>query len=109
MSTISIEDKWIDTVQLFGEVEQVVQEALRTYLIEQCQQRLDRASARIAIYQKKYGCSYDKFRQLIQTDEKFLAKVETQTPLWEEEAMEWEYWLEEQRTWRSRLNTILQR
>lgn len=53
MLTISIEDKWINTAQLFGEVEQVVKDALRAYLIEQCQQRIDQATTKISAYAKK--------------------------------------------------------
>ena len=53
MLTISIEDKWVDTVQLFGDVERVVKEALRAYLVEQCQYRIDQAVAKIEVYNQK--------------------------------------------------------
>ena len=109
MLTISIEDKWIDTAQLFGDVERVVTEALQAYLVEQCQQRIDQAAAKIETYTQKYDTDYNIFKQSIQTDENFLKKIETQNPLWEEDAMEWEYWLEEHQTWRHRLETILPR
>ena len=109
MLTISIEDKRVDTARLFGDVEQVVEEALRTYLIEQCEQQINQAAIRITTYQEKYGDDYHSFKQSIQTDEDFLMKVEQQNPLWEEDAMEWDYWLEEQKTWRDRLDTILRR
>jgi len=102
MLTISIEDKWADTLRLFGDVDQVVNQALRAYFIEQCQQRIDQVSAKIAVYNQKYHRDYHNFKHSIQTDEDFLVKVEAQNPLWEEDAMEWEYWLEEQQTWQDR-------
>ena len=109
MLTISIDDKWVDTVRFFGDVEGVVKEALQAYLIKQCQQRIYQADTKIMIYVEKYHCDYDIFKERIQTDENFLTKIETQDPLWEEDAMEWEYWLEEHQTWHNRLKTILQR
>ncbi len=108
MLTISIDDKWVDTVQLFGDVERVVKEALRAYLSEQCQHRIERAATRIDFYAQKYGYDYDFFKQSIQTDEDFLIKIEAKNPLWEEDAMEWEYWVEEKQTWQNQLETILQ-
>ena len=109
MLTISIENDWVETAQLFGNVEQVVKDALRTYSIEQCIQRINRATAKIKAYSQKYDSDYDVFKQAVQTDENFLAKIETQNPLWEEDAMEWEYWLEERQSWTQQLETILQR
>lgn len=109
MPTISIDNDWVETAQLFGEVEQVVKEALRTYSIEQCIQHIEQATAKIKGYSQHYSGDYDFFKHAIQTDEAFLAKVEAQNPLWEEDAMEWEYWLEERQAWTQRLETILQR
>lgn len=109
MPTISIDNDWVETAQLFGEVEQVVKDALRTYSIEQCIQHIEQATAKIKRYNHEYQCDYGFFKQAIQTDEAFLVKVEAQNPLWEEGAMEWEYWLEERQAWTQRLETILQR
>lgn len=109
MPTISIDNDWVETAQLFGEVEQVVKDALRTYSIEQCIQHIDQATTKIKAYSQQYGCDYDFFKRAVQTDEIFLAKIEAQYPLWEEDAMEWEYWLEERQAWTQRLETILQR
>lgn len=109
MQTISIENEWIETAQLFGNVEQVVKEALRTYSIEQCIQHINQATAKIKGYVQQYDCDYDTFKQLVQTDPDFLSKVEAQQPLWEEDAMEWECWLEDRRVWTQRLEAILQR
>ncbi len=109
MLTISIDDEWVETAQLFGDVNSVVKEALQAYAIEKCQQRIDQAATKIAAYEQKYHCGYKAFKQAIQTDEDFLIGVESQNPLWEEDAMEWEYWVEEQQVWRKQLEAILQR
>ncbi len=109
MLTISIDDEWVKTAQLFGDVNSVVKEALQAYSIEKCQQRIDKAATKIAVYEQKYHCGYEAFKHGIQTDEDFLTGVESQNPLWEEDAMEWEYWVEEQQAWRKQLEAILQR
>ncbi len=108
MLTIAIDNQWVETAQVFGDVERVVKEALRIYLVDQCQQRLNQATAKLSIYSQKYHCNYDTFKQAVQTDEDFLLRVEAQYPLWEEDAMEWAYWLEEYQAWRNRRDTISQ-
>ncbi len=108
MSTIIIENKWVKIAQLFGQAEQVVHQALQSYLNEQCQQRFNKATAKISDYSQKYQCDYEMFKQAVQTDEDFLKSVETKNALWEEDAMEWEYWLEEQKKWHYQLKIISQ-
>lgn len=109
LTTIPIKNEWIEVAQLFGDVESVVKEALQSYFLEQCRQRINQAAVQITAYREKYGCDYGTFKNAVQTDEDFLEKVESQNPLWEEDAMEWEYWLEEQQTWQSQLIAILRR
>lgn len=109
MLRISIDDEWVQTVQLFGDVESVVKKALRAYFIQQCQQRIREVAIKIAVYTQKYDCDYETFKHAIQTDQDFLTRIEAENPLWEEDAMEWEYWLEELQTWKHRLKAILQR
>ncbi len=108
MSTIIIENKWLKIAQLFGKTEQVVHQALQSYFNEQCQQRLNQANAKINYFSQKYQCDYETFKQGVQTDDDFLKSVETKNALWEEDAMEWEYWLEEQNKWQNQLKVILQ-
>jgi len=109
MLEVPVANEWVETVQLFGDLETVVKEALRNYSIEQCQQRINKAVVAVAGYNQKYHCDYETFKQAVQTDEDVLATIEAQNPLWEEDAMEWEYWLEEQQAWLNRLSDILRR
>lgn len=109
MQTIAIDNEWIETARFFGDVEGVVKTALRSYLLEQTQSRIDKAASRINAYAQKYACDHDTFKRSLQTDAVFLTKIKAQNPLWEEDAMEWEYWLEEHRAWRTRLETISRR
>jgi translation initiation factor 2 alpha subunit (eIF-2alpha) len=107
MPKIAIDNELFNTVQLFGKVESVVKQALLTYITEQGQQRLQQAVTHLAHYQQQYQSDYDTFKQAVQTNEAFLKQLEAQYPLWEADAMEWEYWREEYRTWRNHLQAIL--
>ncbi len=109
MTTIALDKEWIETAQLFGDAKNIVKEALRAYAIQQCQQRLDEARAKVATYKRKYNYDYETFKHAVQVDESFLTTIESQNPLWEQDAMEWEYWQEEQQAWRDQLETIMRR
>lgn len=109
MQTFSIDDRWAETIRLFGDTENVIKEALKFYSIEQCKQRIQKAAKQLAVYNKKYNCSYEHFKHAVRIDEKFLSEIESQNPLWEEDAIEWEYWTEEYQEWQNRVEDILKR
>jgi hypothetical protein len=106
MQTITIDNEWIETAKLFGDVENVIKEALRAYSIKKCEEHINNATTNIAKYAEKYQCDYENLKQAVQTDEGFLMKIEAINPLWEEDAMEWEYWVEEHQTWHNQLEFI---
>ncbi len=109
MHTIALEDEWVQTVQLFGDVESVIKEALKAYSTDQCQRRIRQAADNIAEYAQKYQRPFQDFTHTIQTDEVFLERIQAQYPLWEEDVMEWTYWIEEQQAWQHRLKAISER
>ena len=109
MTTIALDHEWVETAQLFGDAKSIIKEALRIYAIQQCQHRIDGATAKITVYTRKYKVDHETFVQMIQTNEKFLTEAESQYPMWEQDIMEWEYWLEEQQTWHTQLEIIMQR
>ncbi len=105
-TTLTLQPKWVELVQEFGDVDMIVEDALRAYLLTQSQARMREAERRVAAYRQKYQYDYDTFSRLVQTDDRFLAQVEVSNPYWEEDAMEWQYWLEEQAEWRRRIAAI---
>ena len=109
MLSVPVANEWVETARLFGDIENVVRDALWNYSVEQCQQRINKATTRVVSYNQKYRCDYEGFRRAIQTNESFLTRIEAQNPLWEEDAMEWEYWIEEQQAWLNQLGDILRR
>ncbi len=109
MATVFIENEWIETAKLFGDVGSIVREASWAYLVQQFRQKIAEADGKIGTYDRKYDCDYSTFKKSVQTDEEFLKKIESRNPMWEQDAMEWEYRIEEKQAWTSRLAAILQR
>lgn len=109
MSTVlEMKDEWVKTASLFGDVETVITDALRRYAVDKCIQKIEQARAKIKIYESRYECDYDTFSLKVQTDEDFLRRVEKINPVWEEDAMEWDYRLKELAEWMQKLEDTLQ-
>jgi hypothetical protein len=96
-----------EILQALGNPEIVATSALRRYLVDVCWQRIEQAERRIAEYEQIYGTTYEAFNQRITTDETFLEATHQNHPIWEADAAEWDYRLEELQTWRARLEKIL--
>lgn len=100
MSTVlEMKDEWVKTASLFGDVETVMADALRHYAIDKCIHKIEQARAKNKIYESRYECDYDTFSLKVQSDEDFLQGVEKINPVWEEDAMEWDYRLKELTEW----------
>jgi len=109
MSTVlEMKDEWVKIAGLFGDVETVITDALRRYAVDKCIQKIEQARAKIKAYENRYGCDYDTFSLKVQTDEDFLRGLEKINPVWEEDAMEWDYRLKELTEWMQKLEDTLQ-
>lgn len=107
MSTITIRESYIDTLRLFGEVNELLDEAVEQYLIDRIIERIKRAREEIQAFEKLYGMDYATFAERIQLDADYYNQVNQSNPLWEQDMLTWEYWDAEAREWAERLNSIL--
>ncbi len=96
-----------EILQILGEPDRVAARALRHYLLDVCLQRLEQARQQIARYEQQYGSDYETFNRHVGTDESFLATLNSAHPLWEVDAVEWAYRVEEEAAWQNRSETIL--
>lgn len=94
-------------LQTIGTPETIVIQALRRYLLEICWQKIESAEQQIAIYEQRYGLDYAIFNHKITQNEFFLADIEKRYPMWEADALEWLYRLEEKEVWQQRLTQVL--
>lgn len=108
MATIALAERYLDTLQVFGEVDELVNQAVEQYLIDRIVRRIKKARSQIAEYERVYdGQDYANFSQRVQLDEDYYNQVRQANPLWEQDALEWMYWAKELQTWTQRLSNIL--
>ena len=96
-----------EIMHILGDPEHIAARALRHYLLDICIQRLEQARQEIDHYQQQYGADYETFNYRMGTDEAFLETMNAAHPLWEADAMEWVYRVEEEASWRNRSEIIL--
>jgi hypothetical protein len=107
MSAVAVKDELLNVAKLFGDVDAVVSDAVRRYAIDRCLERIESARAKIRGYEKEYGVEYPVFARKVQTNAKFLQRVESKHPVWEEDALEWKHRTEEVEEWTKTLERIL--
>lgn len=106
--TVPVEDDLMELLEAFGEPELIVPAALRQYIVDRCLQRIEQIEGKVAIYEQRYGMSYDMFNRQVTTDQDYLDRLNDERPLWESDAVEWAHRLEEAEAWRERLQKALQ-
>ncbi|PXF53585.1 MAG: hypothetical protein C4B56_01555 [Candidatus Methanophagaceae archaeon] len=80
--------------------------AIRKYLIDKCVERIEKSKRKIEELEKKYDCNYAEFISKISNAEGLKA-VEKTSLNWEGDMTEWEYWGNELKEWKARLEDIL--
>ncbi len=106
MTSLTLDPKYVDILQAFGNLEEIVQKAIHHYAIEQINERLEKARQKIAAFEAKYGVSYEQFCDLITTDEAFLEKLEDIDCTWEADLNSWEFYTEDLSVWLGRQKNI---
>jgi len=106
--TITIKDKYIETLRDLGNVQEAVELALQRYAIECLTTKISTLRQQEEHYQQRYQSDYPTFVQRIATDETFVQHLETDiNKLWEIEMAEWEFCYQGIRDWTQRLQDIL--
>ncbi len=68
MQTITVENEWLETAQLFGDAERVVKDALQSYFVEKSRQKIHEATEKSAGYRQNMAwitkLSKQKFKRM---------------------------------------------
>ena len=108
MTTVSIHDKYVEVLTVFGDLQQAVELALQRYTIEQVTAKITELRQKNARYQAKYGMDYPAFAERIATDEAFVKQVETSLDkTWEFDLADWEFSYKGIEDWMQKLQAIL--
>lgn len=107
MASVALSERYLNTLKFFGDVDQLVGEAVEDYLTRRIIERIKVARDKANEFERKYGMSYIAFSQQMDTDDSFHKKINDANPLWEQDVLAWEYWHEETQEWSEKLNAIL--
>ncbi len=108
METIALAERYIGTLQAFGKVDELVNQAVEQYLIDRIIERVRLARSKVAEYERAYNDQdYATFSRRVQLDEEYYEEVQQANSLWEQDMLVWEYWSQEIDEWTSKLNDIL--
>ena len=108
MPTIAIQDKYIEVLTPFGNLQESVDAALQRYTIEKISIEIAKLKKKDAEYQKKYEMEYSVFAERIAEDEEFLLRVEKNiNKMWEIDLADWEFSYKGIDDWKQKLQSIL--
>ena len=107
MQSITIQDKYFEALKLFGEINELVETALRQFIVEQAAERIKLLRDKVKVWEEIYGESFNSFQHKIETDEAFARKLDETHPLWEGDLINWKFYAEELQEWLERIQNIL--
>ena len=106
MTTLTLDKQYVDILQQFGDIQELLPPLIHHYVLEQIHQKITALQNEVEVYEQKYGMSYHEFEQKVATEEKFIQHIETIDFLWERDSSIWIYTLEELKVWQARLASI---
>ena len=106
MTTVAINSKYADILAPLGDVQQVVDEAVRRYAVEKLGERIAELRRALRPFEEHYGCTYEVFYARLTTDEAFVTGLREGNPTWERDLHTWEFYAEELREWLNRLEQL---
>ncbi len=107
MSEITVNTEYLETLKIFGSVDKLIEEAVEEYLIAKVVERIKMSRQKVSKYEEQYNLKYADFRENMQTNQVFYEMIDKSNPLWEQDILEWEYWVEELKDWTTKLERIL--
>ncbi len=106
MTTLTLDTKYVDILQVFGTLEETVEEAIQDYATRRTNELIETARQEVLAFEAKYGMTYEEFFERTMEDDEFVTMLWETTPLWKIDFSAWEYYVEELAEWRGRLKNI---
>jgi len=89
----------LEPLKIFGSIDKLIDEAIEEYLIAKVVERIRMIRQQVSKYKEQYKLEYTDFKKNMQTNQAFYERLDTANPLWEQDILEWEYWVEELKDW----------
>lgn len=108
MVNVAIHEKYIQTLKVFGDLQQSVEKAIQRYAVDQITEKIAELQQRANTYHSKYEMEYATFERRITEDVAFVEHIEQHiTPTWELDLADWEFCEKGIEDWARKLTTIL--
>jgi len=108
MVTVPIQDKFIEILTAFGDLQESVNVALQRYTIEQITAKITELRRKDEEYKTRYGLDYVAFAKRTSEDVDFVQQVESQiSKVWEVDLADWEFCHKGIEDWTRKLQDIL--
>ena len=108
MVNVAVHEKYIQTLNVFGDLQHTVEKAIQRYAIEQITEKITELQQRANMYHTKYDMEYALFEQRVAEDTAFVEHIEQQvTPTWELDFADWEFCEKGIEDWTCKLTMIL--
>ncbi len=107
MVTISVQEKFIEILTSFGDLQESVNVALQRYTIDQVTNKVNELRRRDDVYKARYGLEYPIFARRIAEEPGFAQNVETTiSKVWEVDLADWEFCHKGVEDWTKKLQDI---
>ncbi|MEN8121456.1 MAG: hypothetical protein ABFS35_13980 [Bacteroidota bacterium] len=109
MTTVSVDDKYIETIKSFTDIQTAMDIALKRYVIELISTKLTELSKRNNTYINKYQLDFETFSDKIIHDENYVLQLEQDKEFinWEDDLIDWEFNYKGIKDWKGKLQNIL--
>lgn len=102
------QDKFIDILTSFGDLQESVNVALQRYTIEQITTKINELRRKDEEYESRYRLDYPAFAKRMSEDVDFVQQVESQiSKVWEVDLADWEFCHKGIEDWTRKLQDIL--
>ena len=98
--TLVVQEKFADTLAVFGNINDIVDRALRRYTIDEILTRIDELRRKDAEFTSRYNADYPTTAKRLANDDAYVRHVEENVSiLWETDLIEWEFAYEGIKDW----------
>jgi len=103
---VTIEDKFVNALESFGDLQEATNTALRRYAVEMIGDKIASLRAKDKEWEKRYGGDYDSFVERVSNDLEFVKRLHRECPTWEADLIDWEFCHEGVKDWTWELEKI---
>ncbi|MCD4791859.1 MAG: hypothetical protein K8R54_01400 [Bacteroidales bacterium] len=109
MTTITVNDKYIETIKSFTDIETATNIAFKRYVIDLITTKLMDLSTKDKIYKKKYNLDFEAFAEKVATNEDYISELEQKKDFrnWEDDLIDWKFNYKGIKDWKQKLQNIL--